>query len=72
MAWCVPSFGMHTTEITAGITPMRTSLNENIASSTASTMSAAPTSPKPPAKAWPFTAAMTGLSLSMIVVSTVG
>ena len=63
---------MQTTEITAGITPMRTSLKDMRASSTATTMSEAPTSPRPPANAAPLTAAITGLSLSMMVVNTWG
>ena len=67
-----PSFGMHTTEMIAGITPMRTSLKLNCADATEKTMSAAPTRPRPPANAAPLTATITGFGPSMIEVSTSG
>jgi len=56
----------------AGITPIRTSLKLNIASSAVITRSEAATMPSPPAKAWPFTAAITGFSPSQIAVSRSG
>ena len=46
-----PSLRRQTTEMIAGMTPMRTSLKLNLASSAVMTMSEAPTSPRPPAKA---------------------
>ena len=48
-------------EITAGTTPTRTSVNANVAVSTATTMSAAAVRPMPPARAGPASCATTGL-----------
>jgi hypothetical protein len=56
--------------MTAGITPMRTSLKLNEAASEVITMSEAATRPRPPANAAPLIAAMTGLSPSHIWLST--
>ena len=58
--------------MTAGITPMRTSLKLNWTSSLVITISAAPTNPKPPAKAAPLIAAITGFGLSIIAFNTSG
>ena len=70
MPWWTPSLRRQTTEMTAGMTPMRTSLKLHCASSAIRTMSAAPTKPKPPANAAPLTAAMTGLGLSRMAFNT--
>src|SRR5262249_12084263 len=51
IVWCSPSLGTPTTEIIAGITPIRTSLKLNTAVSAAIAMSAAATSPTPPPNA---------------------
>ena len=51
------------TEITAGTTPMRTSLNANVAVCAATAMSQAATMPTPPARAGPASLATTGFGL---------
>ncbi len=60
------------TMIIAGATPTRTSVKANVAASGATAMSAAAMRPSPPARAWPFTRAMTGTALSTIVVRMSG
>ena len=50
----------------AGVAPIRTSLNANVADCEATAMSHAAISPMPPARALPFTRQMTGLGLSQI------
>ena len=70
MPWWPPSLGKQTTEIMAGMTPMRTSEKLICTSSRLITMSDAPTKPSPPAKAAPLMAAITGFGLSSIAVST--
>jgi hypothetical protein len=47
------SLGRHTTEITAGATPIRTSVKPNLALSIATEMSHAAARPMPPATQWP-------------------
>ena len=47
--------------MTAGTTPIRTSLNANVASCAATAMSQAATSPTPPARAGPASRASTGV-----------
>ena len=49
------------TEMTAGISPIRTSLNAKVAVAATTTMSAAAMMPMPPARAGPATLARTGL-----------
>src|SRR3954467_3076541 len=58
--------GSTTAEITAGTTPMRTSLNAKVADAPATTTSHAASSPTPPARAGPRTAASTGLGEDQI------
>ena len=54
------------TAIIAGVAPIRTSLNANVAGSGATAMSQAAIRPIPPARALPFTRQTTGLGLSQI------
>ena len=54
------------TEITAGTTPIRTSVKANVASFTATAMSQAATSPMPPARAGPASFATTGVRACQI------
>ncbi len=61
------SRGSTTTEITAGTTPIRTSLNAKVASWAAIATSHAATSPTPPARAGPLIRATTGVGDSQIV-----
>jgi hypothetical protein len=56
--------------MTAGITPIRTSVNANVASRAQSAMSAAAMSPRPPARAAPPIRATTGFVDSQIAAST--
>ena len=60
------------TMIMAGATPTRTSLKAKDAPAGATAMSAAATRPMPPARACPFTRAMTGTGLSTMVVRISG
>ena len=65
-----PMRARHTTEITAGATPTRTSLNANRADSTATARSHAATNPLPPPATCPCTRATIGLGWSSIASST--
>ena len=60
------SFGRHTTEITAGHTPRRTSVKPISASSATTEMSHAAASPTPPPEQWPAMRPTTGFGESMI------
>ena len=56
----------------AGATPTRTSVKANVLASAATAMSAAAMRPRPPARAWPLTRAMTGTGLSTMDVRMSG
>jgi hypothetical protein len=71
IAFCTPSFGMQSTEMNAGMTPTRTSLNANVAVSAASVRSHAAVSPRPPPNACPLMRPMTGFGAFQIVFRTV-
>ena len=58
--------------IMAGATPTRTSLNAKVLPSTATARSQAAIRPSPPARACPFTRAITGTGLSTSVVRMPG
>src|SRR5581483_1442570 len=71
IAFWMPSFGMQTAEMMAGITPTRTSLNANAALSAAMVRSHAAVRPSPPPKACPLMRPITGFGEFQIVFSTV-
>ena len=62
-------FGRHTTEMIAGMTPTRTSVNPSRTSSRAMEMSQAAASPTPPATVWPSMRPTTGVGDAMMARS---
>ena len=70
MAWRGSMMSSVVSEIIAGVTPMRASVNANDDPAAATAMSHAPTMPRPPARTCPAIRAMTGLGSSTISRST--